>query len=75
MAQAQAQIQQNNHETIDTFNPATGEIYKTYTLHTDEECKEIADKAHEAFLSWRETSFEERAKILNKTSELLTCPL
>lgn len=52
-----------------TVNPATEKEIKSYHYMTDEEAIETVKKCHEAFLEWRHTSFEERAKILQKIGE------
>lgn len=71
MAQAQRKFEDSEPQTLDTYNPATGAHHKTYKLHTKEEASEIIDQTHEAFLQWRKTSFEERAKIIRKIAGLL----
>ncbi|MBL4804964.1 MAG: NAD-dependent succinate-semialdehyde dehydrogenase [Alphaproteobacteria bacterium] len=71
MSQPQRQIRQDNRKTVNTYNPATGEVHKTYYLHSKEEAGKIIEDAHKAFLEWRETSFEERAKIFNKIADIL----
>lgn len=57
--------------TIETINPATGEIIKSYTLHTASEVSEKIDAVQKAWLSWKETSFEQRSSLLNKLAEVL----
>lgn len=57
--------------TIETINPATGEIIKSYTLHTASEVSEKIDAVQKAWLSWKETSFEQRSSLLNKLVEVL----
>ncbi len=42
---------------IETVNPATGELIKTFQELSEKEIAEQIDKSHEAFLSWRKTSF------------------
>jgi len=53
------------------INPATGETVKQYDEMTPEQASEIIDQTHEAFLSWRETSFSERAALMKKAGQLL----
>jgi succinate-semialdehyde dehydrogenase/glutarate-semialdehyde dehydrogenase len=53
-----------------TTNPYTNEVVKTFPYATDAEVDAVLDKAHAAFLSWRTTSFDERAKVLLKAAEL-----
>ncbi|KAG8148654.1 NAD-dependent succinate-semialdehyde dehydrogenase [Burkholderia catarinensis] len=57
--------------TYATTNPYNGEILKTFPYATDAEVAGAIDKAHAAFLSWRETSFSIRAEILQKAAQLL----
>ena len=51
-------------------NPATGEVLETFDHATDQEVLAAVDSAHEAFLSWRETPIEERAKVVTRVAEL-----
>lgn len=54
-----------------TTNPYTGEVLKTFPDATDAEVKQAITKAHTAFLSWKKTSFSERAAIMHKAAHLL----
>ena len=56
---------------LKTVNPATGETLTTYPLMSDAEVAEAVKQCHEAYLDWRLTSHEERAKIINKVAEVL----
>lgn len=56
---------------IETVNPATGEVVKTFTPHTSEEVNQKIEAAEEAFQRWRHTSFEERATYMNRQAEIL----
>ncbi|GHA79153.1 NAD-dependent succinate-semialdehyde dehydrogenase [Pontibacter akesuensis] len=56
---------------IETRNPATGELIKTFTAHTSGEVTEKIEQAHQAFLSWRKVPFEERAKHMQKQADIL----
>ena len=56
---------------LSSVNPATGEKLQDYETVADDAAKSIVDEAHEAFLGWRETSFETRAVALKKAAELL----
>jgi succinate-semialdehyde dehydrogenase / glutarate-semialdehyde dehydrogenase len=53
-----------------TTNPYTGEVVKTFPDATDAEVDAALDKGHAAFLSWRATSFSERAAVLSKAAGL-----
>lgn len=54
-----------------SINPATGEVLKEYPVHSPAEADAIVAQAHSCFLSWRRTSFEERAKYLHKVSDVI----
>lgn len=56
---------------ITTVNPATGEDIQEYSYMTNDEVNKIVDASHEAFLEWRKTSHEERAKVINSIGETL----
>ena len=47
-----------------TTNPYTGKVSATFPDATDAEVLQAIENAHSAFLSWRETSFAERAKVM-----------
>ncbi|MEI8635189.1 aldehyde dehydrogenase family protein [Vibrio sp. PP-XX7] len=49
-----------------TTNPYTGELIKTFANATNEEVEQAISQAHDAFLSWRETTSEQRSAILKK---------
>lgn len=57
--------------SIQSVNPANGEIVKTYTALSDEQADEKIRKGHEAFLSWKERSFEERARYMIAAAAIL----
>ncbi|QCE34451.1 NAD-dependent succinate-semialdehyde dehydrogenase [Acetobacteraceae bacterium] len=54
-----------------TLNPYTGEVLATFNDATDAEVESALEKGHQAFLQWKNTSFKERAKILNNAAEIL----
>ena len=56
---------------LKSINPFTGEVLKTYEEMTPEAVDAAIGAAHDAFLSWRETSFDHRAGILRRAAELL----
>ncbi|HJD50380.1 MAG TPA: aldehyde dehydrogenase family protein, partial [Candidatus Rothia avistercoris] len=51
-------------------DPTTGEVLETFDTLTDEQAVEAVECAHAAYLSWRTTSVEERAAIVNRIAEL-----
>ncbi|AMN50106.1 NAD-dependent succinate-semialdehyde dehydrogenase [Psychrobacter sp. P2G3] len=56
---------------ITTVNPATGEDIKEYNYMSNDEVNNIVEASHQAFLEWRKTSHEERAKVINSIGETL----
>lgn len=54
-----------------TVNPYTGETLKTFATASKEEVLGAIDQAYTTFLAWKETSFEQRAAILNKAASIL----
>ena len=57
--------------TYATINPFTGELIKEFPNATDAEVTEAIESAHQAFLSWRNSSFANKAEILNRAAALL----
>ncbi|QPK82754.1 NAD-dependent succinate-semialdehyde dehydrogenase [Corynebacterium qintianiae] len=51
-------------------NPTTNEIVETFDFITDDELETALAKADEAYTTWRDTSFEERAQVLHKAASL-----
>lgn len=56
---------------ITTVNPATGEAIKEYDYMSNDEVNKIVESSHQAFLEWRKTSHEARAKVVNSIGETL----
>ncbi len=56
---------------ITTINPATGKEIKSYDYMSDAEVNKIIEASHQAFLQWRETSHEERAKVITSIGDKL----
>ena len=54
-----------------TTNPYTGKVSATFPDATDAEVLQAIENAHNAFLSWRETSFAERAKVMQNAADIL----
>ena len=57
--------------TIKALNPTTDETIKEYGEMTPEEVKGVIGKSHETFLSWRRTSFAERAGLMKNAAQIL----
>lgn len=54
-----------------TTNPYTGETLKTFPTATDDEVRTAIDRAHRAFLGWRDASFAERAAVMRAAAAIL----
>jgi succinate-semialdehyde dehydrogenase/glutarate-semialdehyde dehydrogenase len=57
--------------SIQTINPATEEVLKTYEPYNQEQINEALTAAHTAFKSWRDISFAERATLFRRAAEYL----
>ena len=56
---------------IQTKNPATGEVVKTFDEVTDAELEAKLALSESAFASWKKTTFAERAKLMMKLADHL----
>ena len=56
---------------IQSINPATGEVIKTFQPDSTEEVNAKISAAEKAFKQWREVSFEERARLMHKQADIL----
>lgn len=56
---------------IQTVNPSTGKIEKTYKPHTPTEIEEKLTKAFAAFQEWKKTSLQKRVSYVKKLSKHL----
>lgn len=54
-----------------TVNPYTGELLRSFPDATDTEVSVAIDKAHATFLKWKDTSFAERAKVMQAAADIL----
>jgi len=54
-----------------SINPFTGEILKSFQSHSKEEVQAILSSSQETFLSWRETSFQNKSELMRKLASLL----
>jgi succinate-semialdehyde dehydrogenase/glutarate-semialdehyde dehydrogenase len=57
--------------TIRAVNPATGEAGKSFQTTSREQAAAAAAAARAAFLSWRRTSFGDRAAVIGKAADIL----
>ncbi|MEP6982317.1 MAG: NAD-dependent succinate-semialdehyde dehydrogenase [Sphingomicrobium sp.] len=58
-------------EKLETVNPATNQPGRSYQQHSIDDACTAAAAAHEAFKSWRRTSFAQRSAIMHKAAEIL----
>ncbi|MDN3205716.1 NAD-dependent succinate-semialdehyde dehydrogenase [Algoriphagus sediminis] len=54
-----------------SINPFTGETLKSFQSHSKEEVKAILSASQETFISWRETSFQNKSELMCKLASLL----
>ena len=57
--------------TIQAINPTTGETINTYEEMAPAKVAQSIARAHDAFLSWRQTSMAERAQRMHQAAKLL----
>ena len=57
--------------TIQSINPATGEVLETFDLFSPTQIDEALASAHSAFKSWRETDFTERSALFRRLAAYL----
>jgi len=57
--------------TIDSINPFTGELIKSYRPHTNEEVDKMICQTHAAWQKWKNLSFDERGGYLNNVAKIL----
>jgi succinate-semialdehyde dehydrogenase/glutarate-semialdehyde dehydrogenase len=56
---------------IESVNPANGATLKTYVEPSSGAVAEMIEKADQAYASWRETSFSERAQLMKRAAQVL----
>jgi len=56
---------------IQSENPATGEVVKTFTPHSDDQVDAMLAKSHAAYKELRTWSFEKRAKCMRRAADIL----
>ena len=57
--------------SIESINPATGEVIETFEPFTATQIDETLTRARTAYLQWRTTSYAERSALLRRVAELL----
>ncbi len=58
-------------QTMASISPFTGELLREFEQHTDEVLEKKLRLAAERFRSYRNTSFAERARMMNRAAEIL----
>jgi succinate-semialdehyde dehydrogenase/glutarate-semialdehyde dehydrogenase len=58
-------------EKLETINPATNQPGRLYEQHSIDDACTAAAAAHQAFKSWRRTSYAQRSAIMHKAAEIL----
>ncbi len=57
--------------SIQSINPATGEIIETFELYNQDQVNEALEQAHQAQKSWRRKSFAQRSEVLHQVAQHL----
>ena len=65
------ELQKELTVSYNSVNPATGEVLKTFTEHTDQEMMDALATADKAFVSWGTRPVAERAKVISHAAQLL----
>ncbi|GAB3685366.1 NAD-dependent succinate-semialdehyde dehydrogenase [Salinisphaera aquimarina] len=58
-------------DTVKSINPATGQTIREFDTISDEQLNQKIEQTHEAFLDWKQRSFDERGALIRKVGELL----
>jgi acyl-CoA reductase-like NAD-dependent aldehyde dehydrogenase len=58
-------------EQIETINPATGEVIKSYNIMETEEIKRITNNGRSAFTRWKSVDLSERALYMRKLGRIM----
>lgn len=57
--------------SIQTINPATGKIEKTYLEFSKEEIKNSINYAQQAYLKWKETDINQRSRLMKNAASVM----
>lgn len=58
-------------DSLTSINPANGETIATYHKMTVEHAKEVIEKSHNAFQSWKNQNLEDRARLMMTAADIL----
>ena len=53
-----------DNKTMQTVNPLTEQVIKTYNFMSDDAAVGVVEKSHAAFLDWRLETLDQRAKVI-----------
>lgn len=56
---------------LETVNPATGELVKSFNEMTKKEIDDIINYAHQQFAEWKNTSFKDRSRLMLNAAKIL----
>ena len=56
---------------IETINPNTNKLVKSFEKTSDEKIKSIILNSEKAYQQWKQTTFQLRSKLLFKTADVL----
>jgi len=56
---------------IETINPATGELVKSFNEMTKQEIDDVVNHVHDAYLSWRELQYTQRSELMINAANVL----
>lgn len=57
--------------TLKSINPYTKELNAEFETLNEDQIDAVIDTAHEAYLTWKDTSFEERRELFHKLADVL----
>jgi succinate-semialdehyde dehydrogenase / glutarate-semialdehyde dehydrogenase len=57
--------------SLQSVNPATGEVLETFTQASSRELDGILARSHAAFLEWRNVPFKTRAELMHRAAQVL----
>ena len=65
------QLTKGAEMAIETVNPTTEEVVKTFEAYTDQEVLAIIDDVEQEFLNWRKSRFSERKELMLNCANIL----
>ncbi len=57
--------------SIQTVNPATGKVEKSYLSLSKDEVMKVINESHEAFQNWKEVGIEKRSRFVKNAADVL----